>query len=168
MAFLVRGISPLNVILQYSFCIAMIDKPIATDIELRHGLGVCILTVECKPKYSDGEVLGYHYNQITTKSGLAGKMAAFSWKIICNSYKDDDNVQKTAKTSSQDKTLFRIIWIKMNSKENQAKGRHGTLQHHSVTLEFSSAASNPSSPSSYSSSSSASSPMASTAYILFK
>lgn len=50
----------------------MIDKPIATDIELRHGLGVCILTVECKPKYSDGEVLGYHYNQITTKSGLAG------------------------------------------------------------------------------------------------
>lgn len=50
----------------------MIDKPIATDTELRHGLGVCILTVECKPKYSDGEVLGYHYNQITTKSGLAG------------------------------------------------------------------------------------------------
>ena len=41
----------------------MIDKPIATDIEPRHGLGVSILTVECKPKYSDGEVLGYHYNQ---------------------------------------------------------------------------------------------------------
>ena len=71
------------------------------------------------------------------------QMAAFSWKLICNSYKDDNNVQMTAKTSSQDKTLFRIIWIKMNSKENQAKGRQGTLQHHSVTLEFSSAASNP-------------------------